>query len=107
MRRVILTAFLFLTGVFFLTQAQAQPAQPTKDLIPRSTVKDVDRLHLPYQPRDIDDDVIIDEIGSKTQWADGDNGEEDETEKVKIDWEQIPYIPSKPPVLKPAPDPEI
>jgi len=80
----------------------AQPVSPTKELVPKSTVKEIDKLDLPYKPKDLEDD---EDLFTDEELMD-DMTLEDEEQK-KIDWSQIPYIPSKYPELKPAQDPEI
>lgn len=92
---------IYLMLLFTTVIAHAQPISPSKDLVSKSNVKDINKLDLPYKVKDLGDDEDLFTEDELTE----DPGEDD-LNKRKIDWSQIPYIPSKYPVLKPAPDPE-
>lgn len=103
----ILVLIFLLVGISFSAMADMGPVAPTKDLISQSQKKAIEDLDLPYKPVDIGGDVIGTEADGT---SDGTNenlliGNEDK--QGKINWDDLPYVPSKGPDLPHAPDPEI
>jgi len=106
----------FLTVIFLFclfsisVQADTGPIAPTQDMIPKTKEETIKDLDLPYKPIDIEGDEgdTGEESGEQTgeTTEDGSTNDKD-TEQSKIDWDNIPFIPSKSPDLKPAPDPKI
>lgn len=88
--------------ILFLLLIAAGPVVPTDDLTPKSTIKDVDTLNLPYTPTDLDVTESTDPYA--TPLADA-TVDQTEPQDVKIDWSKVPYISSKNPQLPHAPDP--
>lgn len=93
---ILLCAFCFIA---------AGPVVPTDDLTPKSTVKDIGDLNLPYTPVDLDTTDTM--TPSEDPYGTMMDTTTDLTEpkEVKIDWSKVPYISSKNPQLPHAPDP--
>lgn len=72
--------------------AHAQAIPPTEQ-VQASEKTNVNVSDLPYQPKELD------EISKDLQNLDLKNDSSDTTESKKIEWDQIPYIPSKFPEL--------
>ena len=67
------------------------------------------KVDLPYQPVELTEtgDIIKSGTGDVNEDGDDDDDEEIiELKKIKVDWSQVPYVPSKYPELNIAPDPE-
>ena len=74
------------------------PVAPTGEVTSKTKSSGGSGLDLPYKPRDINDTGTL---------SDNDLFWEDKPPEEIIDWEKMPFVPSKKLELKPAPDPEI
>ena len=96
---ILLLLILFSSDMF----AAMEPVPPTKDVVSKSTATEVGGLDLPYKPINLDDadtDTATETASDLTATS------TDESQKEKINWDQIPYIPFKVPELPSAPDPD-
>ncbi len=97
-----ITSLIIIIGLAVSVKAEG-PVAPTDALISQAKdQRDAVINDLPYKPPE----VILDQ-----QEVEGDEGTEDpflKDEKIKeVDWSKVPYVPSKYPKVKPAPDPAI
>lgn len=74
-------------------------------VITESTEQKPQELDLPYKPVDLPEDP--DTQSNQNITGDSQTLEPEEAEVPKIDWSKIPVIPSKQPILKKSPDPDV
>ncbi|MBF0105728.1 MAG: hypothetical protein HQM16_10430 [Deltaproteobacteria bacterium] len=112
----LLLVFFIVTGLHAASEPPQKniptPIMPTKEIISKSNMpkKTIEELNLPYKPKDpplFVDGVPVTEDG--TMIVDGDISPDDQAtaDAIAVDWSKMPYVPSKYPEFKPAPDPEM